>query len=445
MTPSARIQASIELLDAIFDTPRPADGVVAAFFRSRRYIGSGDRADVSERVYAILRHHARLGWWLERAGLPPVGGRLRVTAWLVLADGMGPKEIGRLFSGDRYAPAPPTEIEQALIRTLKGQQIDHPDMPFAVRAECPGWAAEPLRRAFGDWFDAELEALLSPAPLDIRVNELKSLRNDVQKSLKASGVSAEPTRLSPLGLRVEGRPPLAGHGLFKAGVIEVQDEGSQILALLADARPGMQVVDFCAGAGGKALAMAARMRGKGRIVACDVSEGRLIRAKERVRRAGIDNIEPKTLSSERDKWVKRQKGKFDRVLIDAPCSGTGAWRRNPDARWRDTDLSALTKLQADILESASRLAKPGGRVIYATCSLLPDENEDRIASFLKDHQEFRPLPVPEVWGEAVGGACPGDGPFLRLTPARHRTDGFFVAILERLPAEPAIDKEPRAA
>jgi 16S rRNA (cytosine967-C5)-methyltransferase len=436
MTPSARIQASIELLDAVFTTPRPADGVVSAFFRGRRYIGSGDRADISERVYGVLRHHARLGWWLERVGHPPVGARPRIVAWLILGEGKGTKDLGRLFNGDRYAPAPLTEAEQAIVRALKDQPLDSPEMPPSVRTECPEWAAGPLARAFGHRFDEELAALLSPAPLDIRVNELKSDRAEVIKSLGAAGIAARPTRYSPIGLRVEGRPPLAGHTLFRAGVIEVQDEGSQILALLADARPGAQVVDFCAGAGGKALAMAARMQGKGRIVACDVSEGRLIRAKERIRRAGVDNIEPKPLSSERDKWVKRHKGKFDRVLIDAPCSGTGAWRRNPDARWRDTDLAALTALQARILESASRLARPGGRVVYATCSLLPDENEDRVAAFLEAHPEFRVVPVGEVWAETVGGPCPMEGPFLRLSPAQHRTDGFFAAILERTDGQP---------
>lgn len=436
MTPSARIQASIELLDGVFETPRPADGVVSAFFRSRRYIGGGDRAAIAERVYAVLRHHARLGWWLEGLGMPG-DARARVIAWLALGEGQDAAAIARLFSGDRYAPAPLEAAERQAVSALAGQAMEPAEMPEPVRAECPDWAAGPLRRSFGDAFVDEMRALLSPAPLDLRVNELKSDRDEVRSTLRAGGVEARPTDLSPLGLRVDGRPPLAGSPLFRNGVIEVQDEGSQLLALLVDAQPGMQVVDFCAGAGGKALAIAARMRGKGRVVACDVSEGRLIRAKERIRRAGIDNIEPRTLSSERDKWVKRQKGKFDRVLVDAPCSGTGAWRRNPDARWRDTDLSALTALQENILDSASRLVRPGGRLVYATCSLLAEENEDRVAAFLAAHPDFRAVPVGAVWAGAVGGDCPVDGPYLRLTPARHRTDGFFAAIMERLPADTA--------
>jgi 16S rRNA (cytosine967-C5)-methyltransferase len=302
-----------------------------------------------------------------------------------------------------------------------------------VRAELPEWASAPLRRAFGDDFDREVAALLETASVDLRVNEARAERDEVIGVLGAAGIEAKPTPMSPLGLRLTGRPQVAAHPAFRSGLVEVQDEGSQIVGLLVDAKPGQQVVDFCSGAGGKALLMAARMQGRGRIVACDVSEGRLTRAKERIRRAVVDNIEPKLLESERDRWVKKQKGKFDRVLIDAPCSGTGAWRRNPDARWRPTDLARLTALQAEILDSAARLAKPGGgRVVYATCSLLREENEDQVERFLASHAEWRILPVAEVWPDTVGGTAPAaDGPYLRLTPARHGTDGFFVAILER--------------
>ncbi|NBC32025.1 MAG: methyltransferase domain-containing protein [Alphaproteobacteria bacterium] len=437
MTPAARLAATIEALDAIDATPRPADGTLAAFFRQRRYMGAKDRSAVAERVYAILRHRARLAWALARAGGAEAepDGRLLVLGDTVLREGTGLKDLGRLFDGGQYAPAALTDDERALARALAGQALDDPAMPEPVRTECPDWAAAPLHAAFGDRFGDELLALLQPAPLDLRVQEGRQSREAVIARLARDGIEAAPTPLSPLGIRVTGRPPLAGHPLFRSGVIEVQDEGSQLVALLADARPGQQVADFCAGAGGKALAMAARMQGKGRVVACEIAEGRLIRAKERIKRAGVDNIEPRRLEHERDKWVRRQKGKFDRVLIDAPCSGCGAWRRNPDARWRPTDLPALADLQARILASAARLTKPGGRLVYATCSLLPEENRQQIDHFLSETDAFAVVPVADVWPAAVGTPPPaGDGPFLQLTPARHHTDGFFVAVLERTAA-----------
>jgi 16S rRNA (cytosine967-C5)-methyltransferase len=260
--------------------------------------------------------------------------------------------------------------------------------------------------------------------------------------------------------------------VFKDGLIEVQDEGSQLVALLADARPGMRIADFCAGAGGKTLAIAAQMQNKGKIVACDVLEGRIERAAVRFARAGVHNVERKALSSERDQWVKRHAGTFDRVLVDAPCTGTGTWRRNPDAKWKltPTDLEELTQVQRSILDSAWRLVKPGGRLIYATCSLLAEENEVQVAAFLEAHAEFKLVPVGNVWREvfgnaaslpvtpapepgSIGKACarsamdPGSGAgmtvesgidcgatlaTLSLTPAQHGTDGFFVAVLERV-------------
>ena len=430
MTPAARVAATIELLDRVADSARPADGVVAAFFRGRRYIGSKDRAAIAERLYAALRHHARLGWWLRRHGHSD-DGRARIIALLALVEGLPAAEIAAMFDGGQYAPARIDDAERHLLARIEGQSLEQADMPDEVRWECPEWAVDPLRAQFGDAVKVETAALLAPAPLDLRVNEAKAARDDVLSALVEDGIAAEKTPMSPLGIRIAGRPPLGGHPLFRDGRFEVQDEGSQLVSLLVDARPGQQVVDFCAGAGGKSLALAARMAGKGRVVACDVSEGRLIRAKERMKRAGIDNIEPRHLSSERDKWVKRQKGKFDRVLIDAPCSGVGAWRRNPDSRWRDTSIDRLTALQESILASAGRLVKPGGLLIYATCSLLPPENEDRVAAFRAAHPDFEVVPVAEMWAATIGGPCPSEGPFLLLTPARHGTDGFFAAILRR--------------
>lgn len=442
MTPAARLAASIEALTEILSEPRPADSLLSTYFRTRRYIGSKDRADIAGRVYAVLRHRARLGRLLARAGWKEVAApdaAAVARAWTfghaVVGEGRTADQLGALLAGDTYGPPGLTEDERALFDRLAGDGgYADPSLPLAVRTECPDWAWPSLSTLFGDRVEAELAALTAEAPFDLRVNEAKADRATVLAALQDDGLGVIETPLSPLGLRVSGRPPLAGHRLFKTGAIEVQDEGSQLVTLLTDPRPGQQVVDFCAGAGGKALGLAARMRGKGRVVACDVSEGRLARAKERMRRAGIDNIEPKRLSGERDRWVKRQKRKFDRVLIDAPCSGTGAWRRNPDSRWRSVDLAEVTALQARIVDSAARLVKPGGRLVYATCSLLPEENEAQVHRLLAADAGFRLVPIAEIWGEAVGTEPPADlaaSAFLRLTPHRHGTDGFFVAVLER--------------
>lgn len=461
MTPAARLAASIEALDAILSEGRPADGVLSAFFRSRRFIGSKDRTDIAGRVYAVLRHRARLGRLLARAGWKEASADTSTAiarAWAfghaVIGEGRTTDQLVTLLDGgDRYAPAGLSDGERGLFdRLAAGGDYTDQTLSVADRTECPDWAWPSFEAIYGDSAEAELAALTEEAPFDLRVNEAKGDRTVVLDALTRDGLAVTPTPLSPLGIRVVGRPPLAGHPLFKAGVFEVQDEGSQLVALLADPQPGHQVVDFCAGAGGKALGLAARMAGKGRVVACDVSEGRLARAKERIRRAGIDNIEPKLLNGERDRWVKRQKRKFDRVLIDAPCTGTGAWRRNPDSRWRPVDLAEVTDLQARIVESAARLTKPGGRLIYATCSLLAAENEAQIDRLLAADPEFDVIPVASLWPETARTDPPrdlADSPYLRLTPHRHGTDGFFVAVLRRRPdvaaPVPAPDAEATAS
>ena len=264
-----------------------------------------------------------------------------------------------------------------------------------------------LRKRFGARMDAEMRAAITAASTDLRANTLKATREEAIAAMKAEGITAAPTQLSPVGLRVHGRPPLATLQCFKDGLIEVQDEGSQLVALLADARPGMRVADFCAGAGGKTLAIAAQMKNKGKIVACDVLEGRIDRAAVRFNRAGVHNVERKALSSERDQWVKRHAGTFDRVLVDAPCTGTGTWRRNPDAKWKLTpeDVAELEQVQRNILDSAWRLVKPGGRLIYATCSLLAEENEAQIEAFLAAHADFKLVPIGAVWRDVFGDAA----------------------------------------
>ena len=306
-------------------------------------------------------------------------------------------------------------------------------MPRAVANDVPEWLEPYLERVFGKSLEREMAALNASAPIDLRVNLLKTDRETARRALAAAGVRTEPTPWSPIGLRLAERMPLSGLTAFKDGLFDVQDEGSQIAALLAGARPGMRVVDFCAGAGGKTLALAAGMANRGKLVACDVSARRLERAARRLRRAGVGNVERRTLASERDKWVKRHAGGFDRVFVDVPCLGTGTWRRNPDAKWRSRpeDLAELVERQQQILRSAARLVRPGGRLVYATCSLLREEDEAQSEAFLADAPDFSLVPAARAWEETIGGNSPGGEDYLFLTPARHGTDGFFVAVFER--------------
>ncbi len=417
---------------------RPADAVVSAWFRARRYITDKDRGHILDLLYALLRHHARLGWWLAKHGRQDLP-RNRLLAWLALGGGRTPDQIQGLFNGGKFAPAVLTGHERALLLKLQGCMIEHPAMPGEVRLECPSWAVEPLRRRFQDAFGHEMTALLSAAPLDLRVNPIKSTRELMLGALRDLGVRAEASRMAPHGIRVNERLSLSSLPMLKSGEVEIQDEGSQLVAMLVDARPGDRVVDFCAGAGGKTLAIAAQMANKGHVIACDVSEGRLKRGAERFRQAGLHNIETRLLTSETDRWVKRHKAGFDRVLVDAPCSGTGTWRRNPDARWRQPEeqgMDNLLSLQVRILASAARLVKPGGRLVYATCSMLSEENEDQVAAFLAGHPAFRVVPLHEAAPRLTNSAHPD---YLSLTPARHDTDGFFAAVMQR-DAVPAAEQ-----
>ncbi|TCR62186.1 RsmB/NOP family class I SAM-dependent RNA methyltransferase [Bosea sp. BK604] len=413
---------------------RPADAVVSAWFRARRDIRDRDRGPIHDLLYALLRHHARLGWWLAKHGCEDVP-RNRLLAWLALDRGLTRDQAQGLFTGGKLAPAILKDHERALLVKLQGCTIDHPAMPDEVRVECPSWALDPLRRRFPESFEREMVALLTAAPLDLRVNPIKSTREVMLRALQDLGLQAEASAMAPYGIRLNKRPSLSSLPMLKSGEVEIQDEGSQLVAMLVDARPGERVVDFCAGAGGKTLAIAAQMANKGHVIACDILEGRLKRSAERFRRAGLHNIETRLLASETDRWVKRHKGGFDRVLVDAPCSGTGTWRRNPDARWRapeEQGLDGLLALQARILASAARLVKPGGRLVYATCSMLSEENEDQVAAFLAAHPAFRAVPLREAAPRLTNSAHPDH---LSLTPARHDTDGFFAAVMQRA-AEP---------
>lgn len=430
MTPSARIQSTIDLLMSMETVDRPADAIISGYFRARRYMGSKDRAAVSKLVYGVLRHHARIHWWLEKCEAD-TSPRAQLISYLLLIEKQKASTLPEIFSGKKFAPAELNEDEEKLVGRLSGHTAEHPEMPDMVKAECPDWAHESLAKRFGDSFARELSALLAPAPLDLRINPLKTSREEAMETLIKNGIHAEPCKISPWGIRVLERPDLNRVTLLRDGAVEIQDEGSQLVALLVNAKPGQRVVDFCAGAGGKTLAISATMKNKGHIIACDVLANRLKRSSERFRRAGLHNIETKAISSESDPWVKKHKGSFDRVLVDAPCSGTGTWRRNPDSRWRNLgpDLDALIHLQERILSSASRLVKPGGRLIYATCSLLPEENEEQIEKFLASHSDFKVIPVNNIESSPI--AARNNSPYMLLTPATDGTDGFFTAVMEK--------------
>ncbi len=341
-------------------------------------------------------------------------------------------EVARAFSGGRFAPAALSAGEHAALAGIEGHTLEHPEMPGPVRLELPDWIAVRLAARFGAALPAEAAALTAPAPLDLRANLLKTTRNAARAALKAEGIDATPTPLSPWGLRIAARRSVSTGPAFQSGLVEIQDEGSQIVAALADARPGLRVADLCAGAGGKTLAMAMTMQNRGFLLACDVSAKRLEAATRRLRRAGVSNVE-RHLIAPGDKLLKRRAGGFDRVLVDAPCTGTGTWRRNPDARLRLTeqDLEELRAKQAAILENGGKLVRAGGKLIYATCSLLPEENEVQVSAFLARYPEFVPVPPARAW--TLPGEVPACGQFLALTPARHGTDGFFAAVLERRP------------
>jgi 16S rRNA (cytosine967-C5)-methyltransferase len=433
VTPAGRLAAAIDLLAAIETDPRhPADAVANDFFRARRFIGGSDRRAVAERSWAVLRSRRRLGWWLARAEAP-ASPRLLLAASLLL-QGWTLEELGKSFSGGRFAPTPLLPAEVASLRVLEGHTLDHPDMPEAVRLEVPDWLLPLLAARFGDDLADEMAALAEPAPLDLRVNLLKATREQARASLAAEGVEATPTPISPWGLRVPGRRPVTAGRTFQQGMVEIQDEGSQLVAALVGAEPGMRVADWCAGAGGKTLALAMMMDNRGHIAACDVSAARLDGAVRRLRRAGVHNVE-RHLVEPGDKWAKRRAGGFDRVLVDAPCTGIGTWRRNPDARLKlaARDLSELRAKQAAILAQAARLVRSGGRLVYATCSVLTEENEAQVQNFLASHPLFAVVPLARVW--PLPGPPPCPGPFLTLTPRRHGTDGFFAAVLERTAPE----------
>ena len=431
-TPAARYQASIDLWDKITNARVPMDGVCGDYFRMRRFIGSKDRAEIAARAYDMMRTLDRLSWWCTHVSLPHTA-RSFVLVAAILIDGKTIDELPDLFNGNKYHPEELTGDEIEALKKLT--TLDHKDMPENIMTECPPWAYNRLKDLFGDTYVDEMAAMLEPANLDIRVNTLKIDRGNAGALLAKDDIETTPCPYSPVGLRLKSKAYLAHSKAFKKGYIEIQDEGSQLLALICNAQPGMQVLDYCAGGGGKTLALAAQMQGKGRIVAMDIEEKRLVKSKPRLTKADVHNVELRPILDDKHrKWFKRQKDKFDIVLIDAPCSSSGTWRRNPDLKWHHygPTHASIQDMQVDILSRVYSSVKIGGRLIYATCSLFKEENENQVEAFLKDNTNFKLIPAPQAWAETgMKTPCPVESDYLRLSPAKHKTDGFFAAILER--------------
>ena len=430
MRDTARIASAIDLLARINAANIPMDNTIRDFMAARRFIGSKDRTNIVERVYRIMRSHARLTWWMEQGKIQDTS-RMRVLADMMLTDRVDEEYLETVFTGGKYEADPLDGPELAFAEFLHGKSIDDPAMPAAVRAECPPWAQEKLTALFGDDFESQMGAMIDPAPLDLRVNTVKGTVDEAFESLKADHVRVAKTKYSPIALRAVGKPFMSDAKAFRSGLVEIQDEGSQLIGLISGVKPGMRVLDFCAGGGGKTLILAAMMQNKGNIVATDNNTRRLEKGKPRYKKAGVHNVELRSLEEEANrKWLRRQKGTMDVVLVDAPCSSSGTWRRNPDLRWRwyGPNLEEIMQMQVDILDKVADKVKPGGRLVYATCSLFPEENEKQVEAFLARHPGYKVLPLAEAW-EGTAESLPNSGDFLRLFPRDHQTDGFFAAIL----------------
>ena len=358
MTPGARVAATIELLDEIVSrSERPADLVANAYFRSRRFIGGGDRRAVSERVWSLLRRYGQLTWWLERTRHPDRSARAIVAADLILVEGNNLAQLAAMFDGGRYRPQPLDEAELRALRQMEGHSLPHPEQPDWVRLNVQEWVAPHLIEAYGESWGREIAALETPPPVDLRVNQLKATVEQAQAALAREGIDTEPMRYAPYGLRLTRRLSVVSGEAFQNGLVEIQDEGSQLVAALVDAKPGI-----------------------------------------------------------------------------------GTWRRNPAGRWtlQPKALAELVPKQAEILDAAARLVKPGGGLIYATCSVLPAENEHQIAAFLERHPDFETVPAGDIWRDVLASEPPPEmaaSPYLRLSPLKHGTDGFFAATLVRKPEE----------
>ena len=402
MQNGARYQAILELLSEIFKDEKPADGIINDYLRARRYIGSKDRRFITETVWEIIRSRLKLEF----------DARSREPRQLLLY--YARDCLGEVFDGSPYAPAPLTEAERQNL--LSSREEPYPDY---VEAECPQWLFAKIK-------NMELcKALNRPAPADFRINFTS--REEALQRLSGEGIEAAPTPFSPLGIRINGRISVGNCMAYQDGMIEVQDEASQLAAILCDVRPEHKIMDYCCGAGGKSLTLAHLLNNKGHILAHDINVKRLEAIKPRLARLGVKNIELTDIVADSDR-------EFDRFIIDAPCTGTGTWRRAPDGKYRLSPglLKGINRTQSELLEIGALKTKSGGRLIYITCSILPDEDELMIDAFLVEHPEFYPLNMAELWERKIGCAYPHHSEkYLKMSPLSTGTDGFFIAVLEK--------------
>jgi 16S rRNA (cytosine967-C5)-methyltransferase len=423
--PPAVLASAEEVLREILRFAAPADTTLSRYFKDHARLGGRERGAIAECIYAVLRNKNFFTEFSEPNG----GATMRRLALLGMSDAVGIDSLPGL-----------SEEETEWLTRMK--DIDRKLLHKSLRTNMPKWLWEKLAEQYGEDEALQLaDALNAPAPLDLRVNALKADRDKVIAQLAEAPITATPTPFAPLGLRILRKPQLQNLQLFKEGAIEVQDEGSQILAQILGARRGEMVVDFCAGAGGKTLALGAQMRNTGRLYAFDVSEKRLAKLKPRLARSGLSNVHPVAIAHERDAKIKRLAGKIDRVLVDAPCSGMGTLRRNPDVKWRQP-VEAIAEMHAKqvaILDGAARLVKAGGRLVYATCSLLNEENDAVAEQFIAGHPDFQLVPMHQVLAEQKIELEMGD--YLKLLPHKHHTDGFFAAVFERKPMAKAVPAE----
>ncbi len=416
MHEGSTVQSVIELHDAFLSTMAPFDSIVARFFRERRYIGSSDRRTIANMAYDILRSYAKILYINER--ITENQARFIVITYLIMNKQYDQNKMASIFNGKKYAPDRLSVFEKKWCDTVKTKNVL---MPQHAILNYPAWLDDRLHKAFPENFSDELQELNKEAYVDVRVNTLKSNVEHVLTVMRKNNIEAEKSSISPVGIRIKSHRLSHSDELLSKGYIEIQDEGSQLIAFECNAKPGDTVIDMCAGAGGKTLAIAALMSNKGRIYATDVSDIRLRRAMLRLRKAGVCNVHCCVLTG---KWIKRHLECADVVLVDAPCSGSGTWRRNPDMKYRLTEnmLDELAAKQKEILDNAKQLVKAGGRLVYATCSVFQEENEDVISHFLANNKNFIIEPQTTL------ASC---DKYLKMSPYKTGTDGFFCAKLKR--------------
>ena len=427
------IRQAAMLLTEMLDFDRPADAIMSAFFRNNRDLGNKERAFIAESVYGVIRRLRFLSTVTANEENDPDDARKLILAWLLRVQGHSLRELDTVL----------TEQQKEWAVAIKAKSTE--DFPVAVKADVRDWLWEKLVKQYGEEQALTIcRSMFEQATLDLRVNTIKGTPEEVLAKMLAENINNENTieamPHSPIGIRMPNRVGISKHVLFTEGKIEVQDEGSQILSYLVAPKRGQMVADLCAGAGGKTLALGALMRNTGRLYAFDVSEKRLNNLGKRLKRSGLSNLNAQVINNENDLKLKRVNGKFDRVLVDAPCSGLGTLRRNPDLKWRQTeqDIIELNVKQSNILARAAKLTKGGGRVVYATCSLLTEENEAIAEAFLANHPDFYLVPANEVLAQQKINL--ETGKYLHLLPHLHGTDGFFAAVFEKN-ADPAKEKE----